>query len=215
MEQETVGDREYLVFPGRYPVGIVLVHEIRGVDEYARSVAGQLAAAGYPVAVVDLFRGQYAATLQEGLDIVAKLTREEVLGTLSVGIRLLKERWGEDAVIGSMGFCMGGGYALQGACELDFGFCVDYYGMIPEADDLRGLKGPVILFLGTEDPRVTPWAFTGFLPAANRYKKRVDLHLYPGAGHAFHRPGWEGHNPDAAKDAWAKTMAFLSACRAD
>ena len=213
MEQVTVGNREYLVFPGRYPVGIVLVHEIRGLDEYAWSVAGQLAGAGYPVVAVDLFRGQRAATLQEGFDIVGKLTREEVLGTLSVGIRLLQERSEEETVIGSMGFCMGGGYALQGACDLNFGFCIDYYGMIPEIDDLRGLKGPVLLFLGSEDPRVTPWAYTSFLPAATRYGKRVDLHLYPGAGHAFHRPSWEGHNPAAAKDAWAKTMAFLSSRR--
>lgn len=172
MEQETVGDREYLVFPGRYPVGIVLVHEIRGLDEYARSVAGQLAGAGYSVVAVDLFRGQRAATLQEGFDI-------------------------------------------KGACDLDFGFCIDYYGMIPEVDDLRGLKGPVLLFIGSEDPRVTPWAYTSFLPAATRYKKRVDLHLYPGAGHAFHRPSWEGHNPAAAKDAWAKTMIFLSSRRVE
>ena len=208
MEKVTVADREYLVFPGKYPVGVVLVHEIMGLDEYARSVAGQLAGAGYPVVAVDLFRGRWAATLQEGFGIVGQLKREDVLGTLSTGIRLLREMY-QAKTIGSMGFCMGGGYALQGACNLDFSFCIDYYGMIQDIDEIRGLKGPVVLFLGSEDPRVTPWAYTGFLPAATKYKKRVDVHLYPGAGHAFHRPSWEGHNPEAAKDAWAKTMAFL------
>jgi len=210
VEQVSAENREYLVFPGKFDVGIVLVHEIMGLDEYARSVAGQLAGAGYPVVAVDLFRGRRAATLQEGFDMVGQLTHEEVLGALSGGIRLLRERLREKGVIGSIGFCMGGGYALQGACDLDFGFCIDYYGMIPHTDDVRGLKGPIVLFLGSEDPRVTPWAYASFLPDATRYKKRVDVHLYPGAGHAFHRPSWEGHNPAAAKDAWAKTMVFLS-----
>lgn len=212
MDTLTVEGRDYLVFPGKYSVGIVLVHEIMGLDDYARSVAGQLSGAGYPVVVVDLFKGRHPASLQEGFGIVGQLKREDILGTLSTGTRLLQEKTGAKSA-GSMGFCMGGGYALQGACNLDFSFCIDYYGMIPEADDVRGLQGPVILFLGTEDPRITPWAFRDFLPAATKYKKRVDVHLYPGAGHAFHRPAWEGHNPGAAQDAWAKTMAFLDAQR--
>ena len=109
-----------------------------------------------------------------------------------------------------MGFCMGGGVALLGACSLDFDFCVDYYGSIENVEKTKGLRGPVLMMLGSEDERVTPWAFTQFLPAATKYKKRVELQLYPNAKHAFHRPNWEGHNPEAAADAWAKTLSFLS-----
>ena len=41
------------------------------------------------------------------------------------------------------------------------------------------------------------------------HKKRLDVHLYPNAAHAFHRPNWEGHSPLSAADAWQKTIAFL------
>ena len=63
--------------------------------------------------------------------------------------------------------------------------------------------------LGTEDKRVTPWAVQALMPAMVRHRKRVDVHLYPHAGHAFHRPDWSGHDAIAAKDAWTKTKMFL------
>jgi carboxymethylenebutenolidase len=112
--------------------------------------------------------------------------------------------------LGIMGFCMGGGFALLGACKLPLAFCVDYYGMIQKADVVEGVRGPIQLMLGSEDDRVTPWAYRELLPALAKHKKRVDLYLYPNARHAFHRPDWEGHNEEAAKDAWSKTIHFLS-----
>ena len=77
-------------------------------------------------------------------------------------------------------------------------------------EDVAGLRGPALLLLGSEDERITPWALSEFLPAANRAKKRVSLELYPGVRHAFHRPGWEGHDAAAAAEAWRRTLEFLS-----
>lgn len=74
---------------------------------------------------------------------------------------------------------MEGGFALIGACNLDFDFCIDYYGMTQDADDIARLKGPVLLILAGEDERINPCAYQTFLPAAMKYQKRVDLHLYP------------------------------------
>jgi len=105
---------------------------------------------------------------------------------------------------------MGGGFALLGASGSDFAFCVDYYGLIEDAEKLKDVKGPIVVMLGSEDERVNPWVFQQLLPAATKHKKRVDVHLYPNARHAFHRPDWEGHDPQAAKDAWSKTLNFLS-----
>ncbi|HVO77996.1 MAG TPA: dienelactone hydrolase family protein, partial [Methanomassiliicoccales archaeon] len=103
-----------------------------------------------------------------------------------------------------------GGYALLAACNLDLSFCVDYYGMIQDPQEARSLKGPVILMLGSEDKRVTPWAIQELLPAMVANKKRIDVHLYPNAGHAFHRPNWEGHSPLSAADAWQKSITFIN-----
>lgn len=191
-------------------VGVVLVHEIFGFDEYVETVAGNLAKEGYWVAAADLYHGKHASTLEDGFKLRESLSAKDVLEALQSGITLLHDKTGSKAKIGSMGFCMGGGFALLGACNLDLAFCVDYYGLIENTEQLEGVKGPIQLILGSEDERVTPWAYEHLLPAIVKYKKKIDVHVYPNAGHAFHRPNWEGYNPEAARDAWTKTQLFLS-----
>jgi len=39
--------------------------------------------------------------------------------------------------------------------------------------------------------------------------KTCDIKIYPGTGHAFHRPGGNHYKEDAAKDAWRRTIAWL------
>ena len=204
------GDWEFGVARGSSNVGVILVHEIFGFDNYIESVADNLAKAGFWGAAVDLYRGKLAKNLEEGFSLRSSLKEPEILDALQSGLRLLKEQMPAGTKVGSMGFCMGGGIALLGACNLDLDFCIDYYGLIEDADRVKGVKGPIQLILASEDERITPWAYQKLLPAATKYKKRVDVHLYPNVPHAFHRPNWEGHNADAAKDAWNKTVNFLS-----
>jgi carboxymethylenebutenolidase len=207
------GDRDFLLHSGTSNVGVVLVHEIFGVDQYIDSVARKFSEEGYWAAAVDLYRGGHASSLEEGFKLRSALEENDVLDALKSGLELLLGKMSGNAKIGSMGFCMGGGLALLGACNLDYAFCVDYYGLIEDADQVKGVKGPIQLMLASEDERVTPWAFQRLLPAATKHRKRVDVHLYPNARHAFHRPNWEGHNPEAAKDAWGKTLLFISQFR--
>ena len=212
-EQSTkvaAGGWDFHLHPASSNVGIVLVHEVFGFDDYVESVATQLAQAGFWAAGVDLYKGRSAANLEEAFKLRSSLKDQEILDALGSGLELLGEKIGGKAKIGSMGFCMGGGAALLGACNLNMSFCVDYYGMIENVEQVRGVNGPIQLILASDDERVTPWAYQHFLQAATKYKKRVDLHLYPNAKHAFHRPNWEGHNAEAAKDAWAMTLSFLS-----
>jgi carboxymethylenebutenolidase len=205
-----MGQWDFLVHSGTANAGVLLVHDIYGLDSHIDSVARQFSEEGYWAAAIDLFRGKRPSSLEEGFKIRSELKENEVLDALQSGLALLREKAGRKLKIGTMGFCMGGGFALLAACNLDFAFCVDYYGMIEDADQVKGVKGPIQLMLASEDERVTPWAFQYLLPAAMKHKKRVDAYLYPNAQHGFHRPNWEGHNPEAARDAWQKTLLFLS-----
>ena len=189
-----------------------MVHEIFGFDSYVEDVARKLAAEGYTTAAIDLFRGRRPASLDEGRRLREGLSLDQLADGLLKGADLMRRETAARK-IGSMGFCMGGGVALQGACDLALDFCVDFYGMIENEQSVSKLRGPVLLILASEDQRITPWAFQEFIPAAVKFKKRVETQLYPGVGHAFHRPGWEGHNPEAAADAWNKTIRFVSQFR--
>lgn len=210
MSIEQVGKWKFEVYPGNTRVGVVVIHEILGLDDYLRSVAKELAGSRFTVAAADLYQGKYARDFEEGMKLRQSLSREEVLDAIGKGVRILKQKLGKTARVGTLGFCMGGGFALLGACNLGLDFCVDYYGMIENADEIDGIAGPVLMFLGSEDARITPWAFQSLLPAAVKHKKRVDVQLYPNTWHAFHRPNWEHHNAEAARDAWSRTIMFLS-----
>ncbi len=123
----------------------------------------------------------------------------------------LAERLPTPARVGALGFCIGGGYPLLGACRRPYDFAVTYYGRIDRAEEIAGASGPVLLRLASEDERITPWAFAEMLPAARRAGRRVSPELYPGVRPAFHRPGWEGHDAAAAADAGHRTLSFLAA----
>jgi len=192
------------------PLGVVVVHEVFGRDDYVRTVAEALGQAGHVAAVVDLYDGSYGRTLEEAFALRGSLSEARVLAKLDdAGSALRAEPFGAGSV-GVLGFCMGGGLALLGGCRRPFDFVVDYYGRIDQADDVATLGGPLLLVLASEDERVTPWALGELVPAVARAKKRLSVELFPGVRHAFHRPGWEGHAPAAAEAAWVRTLAFLA-----
>ncbi|MGI0072180.1 MAG: dienelactone hydrolase family protein [Thermoplasmata archaeon] len=200
---------EVEVFGSKGTVGVVVVHEVFGRDDYVRSVGRDLAAAGFPSAVVDLYAGRYATTLDEAFALRGQLTEHGVLDVLEAGRQAVARRLVPHARVGTLGFCMGGGYALFGACKRRFDFAVDFYGRLEHADDVDGLAGPALCLLGSEDERITPWVFAELLPAAVRAKKRITVELYPSARHGFHRPGRDLYRAEAASDAWRRTLAFL------
>jgi len=194
-------------------LGVVLIHDIYGRGPYMRADAEALGSVGVATATVDLFGGKVPAGREEGIQLAGTLTETGVLEALEEARVALRSRLTGPARVGALGFCMGGGYALLGACHRPFDFVVDFYGRIERVDEVAGLRGPLLLILGSEDERITPWALTEFLPAANRAKKRVSVEVFPGVRHAFHRPGWEGHDPAAAAEAWRRTLAFLAELR--
>ena len=112
------GGWDFFLGEGRTPVGVVLVHEIFGFNDYVKSVASEFSKNGYWAAAVDIFRGTKPQTVEEGRKTRESLTNTEVLDALGNGLKLLRERIGGRARVGAMGFCMGGGFALLGACNL-------------------------------------------------------------------------------------------------
>jgi carboxymethylenebutenolidase len=194
-------------------MGVVLLHEIWGFTDYIKSVADQLGLRGCSAAAIDLFKGKKPNTIEEGSKIRNSLRREEdILGGIKAGIQLLKNRGVKR--IGTFGFCMGGGFALLGACNIgEISFCVNFYGGIDDPEEIEKLKGPMILILASEDPRLNNWAFTRLLPSGAKYNKRIEVQLYPKVKHAFHRRGGENYNEEAANDAWERAIVFLERTR--
>ncbi len=114
--------------------------------------------------------------------------------------------------LGIIGFCWGGGTAFYAATQIrGFKAVVVFYGRTPQPLDLlREIEAPVLAHYGGDDPGIT-----GGVPATEeamrRFGKSYTYKIYPGAKHAFHNDAAsDRYHPEAAREAWERTLAFLA-----
>jgi carboxymethylenebutenolidase len=119
----------------------------------------------------------------------------------------------EQGHVGSIGWRMSGGYSLQLAIhEPRLAACVVNYGALPtDAMELQQINAPVLGNFGALDRGITPDDVNAFAKTMSGLGKRVDVKVYDGAGHAFENStNATGYRPEAAADAWARSVAFLN-----
>jgi carboxymethylenebutenolidase len=205
---------------GRGP-GMLLIHEIFGVNDYIRASARRLAELGYVVLAPDLFwRTQPGlelrhdeAGVQAGRAALAELDFAAAVGDAIAALatlRSLPEVTGGRA--GVIGFCFGGTVAYEVAVNADPDAAVVYYGSaIPAALDRAGaIVCPTIMHWGGADPFI-PREQVDAVAAMAAAHESIECHVHEGAGHAFDNhlaPMF--HNPDARVAAWELTAAFLA-----
>ena len=115
--------------------------------------------------------------------------------------------------IGSIGWCMGGGYSLKTALEVpDLSACVICYGrLITDNDKLKKINCPLLGIFGENDRNITTDNVHEFKNSLNQTGINNKIFIYPGAGHAFMNPGNDAlYNKEAASEAWNQIYSFLS-----
>jgi carboxymethylenebutenolidase len=145
--------------------------------------------------------------------VMAPGRREALLGTVQAAGRYLREARpetrGGKAKVGALGFCMGGGLSALLACrDPELGAAVVFYGNPPAAEEIPKIRCPVMILFGAADHRIagTVPAFAEAMSAAGKRLERV---VYEGAGHAFFNDGRPPYDVNAARDAFARVLAFL------
>jgi carboxymethylenebutenolidase len=200
--------------------GMVLIHEIFGVNDYVRDAAQRLADAGYVVLAPDLFwRTQPGldlpnddAGMKLGMAAAQALDGEFALAdalTALAALRELPEVAGGRA--GIIGFCLGGSIAWRVAAAGDPDVAVVYYGSaVPDALDLAdSVTCPVIMHWGGADPFIPREGIDAVAAMAAEHDN-IECHIHEGAGHAFDNHRSERFSvPAAAAAAWELTAAFL------
>jgi carboxymethylenebutenolidase len=198
---------------GRHP-GIVVIHEWWGLNDWVKDETQKLADQGYVALAVDLYRGKVASDPNEAHELMRGLPQDRGIRDLKAGFDFLAARPDVDAgKIGSIGWCMGGGYSLQLAIhEPRLAACVVNYGAMPtDANDINQIKAPVLGNFGAEDRGITPAAVAAFEKTMQADGKSIDVKEYPGAGHGFENPNnKDGYKPDATADAWTRITAFFA-----
>jgi carboxymethylenebutenolidase len=199
---------------GPFPATIV-IQEWWGLNDWVKDQARALAKEGYVALAVDLYRGKVATKQEDAHQLMMGTPPDQALRDLRAGFAYLESH---PAVkkdrIGTIGWCMGGRYALQLATlEPKLAAAVAYYGAPPtEPAAIAAIQAPVLGSFGAEDKGPTPEQALAFEEAMKKAGKTVDVKVYPGAGHAFANVNnpWGGYRKEAAEDAWARTTAFLA-----
>jgi carboxymethylenebutenolidase len=223
-------DLGYLAIPERGGPGLVLIHDVWGLAEHQRDFARRFAADGFLTLAVDLYHPLGPTKVSDPGPFMRELSDPDVLRTIERGVDLLLSRPELRGKVGVVGFCMGGTYALLSGALVDgISAIAPFYGVLSHRHGLyftekgldpakkprepvraaADLRVPMIACFGAEDPFI-PLSDVRELEGAVAGKPDVEIHVYPGAGHAFAndtRP--EAYRPEAAKDAYAKAVAFL------
>jgi carboxymethylenebutenolidase len=201
--------------------GMLLIHEIFGVNAYVRDAAQRLADAGYVVLAPDLFW-----RTQPGLDLPnddagmklgmaaaqaldGDLALADTLAALAA-LRELPEVSGGQA--GIIGFCFGGSMAWRVAAADDPDVAVVYYGSaVPGSLDLADdVTCPVIMHWGGADAFIAREGIDAVAAMAAEHDN-IACHIHEGAGHAFDNHRSERFSvPAAAASAWELTAQFLA-----
>lgn len=112
--------------------------------------------------------------------------------------------------VGSIGFCMGGGLsAVLASEEPELGAAAIYYGSSPTAEQAESIRCALRGFYGRDDPRIVA-GLPAFADALRAAGVDHELRVYPDAGHAFFNDTRPSYRPEAARDAWARTLALFA-----
>ena len=159
------------------------------VAESYRTIAEMLAAEGYMVLAADLYSGKTGSNPQENVALMRQMMADsaKMIANLDAAAKFLRAQPGATGKIATIGWCMGGGFALDLAEEEPrVAAVVVNYGRLPtEAATIAKLKAPVLGNFGAEDKGIPPESVSAFAAKAEQAGVKTDLKVYPGAGHAF------------------------------
>jgi len=93
--------------------------------------------------------------------------------------------------------------------------CVVNYGSLPtRSADIRKINAQVLGIFGSRDRGIPPDKVRAFERLMNALNKSIVIRLYDNAGHAFeNRTNNKGFRPEAAADAWLRTLSFFNQAR--
>lgn len=172
-----------------------------------------LAANAYVVLALDLYQGNVATTPSQARKLKRDLPEERAIRAMIGAVDYLARRSDVDPQhIGSLGWSMGGALALQLAVnEPRLAACVVNYGSLPtKLADLRKIKARMLGIFASQDRSIPTAKVRVFEKRMKALNNPVEIIIYNGVGHAFENSANKrGYRPQAAADAWLRTLAFL------
>ena len=192
---------------------IVVIQEWWGLVPHIKDVAERFAREGFIALAPDLYHGQAADEPDEARKLAMALDANRAVQEIAAAARYLKKLDNvTPKMIGTVGWCMGGGLSLSTAAHHAdlIGATVAFYGRPLTAGDTAKLQAPVLGLYAEHDHSIPVEAVHAFEEELKKHHVPHEIHLYPGVQHAFFndtRP--HIYNAAAAQDAWQKSLAWF------
>jgi len=216
--------RGYLATPagdGPWP-GVVMIHEIFGLDNVMRRHADRLAGLGYLTLAVDLYSSGGAARCLVSTMRAMVEGHGRAFADIAAARDYLVSAAECTGKIGVIGFCMGGGFALLTAAS-GYQAAATNYGQLPRNPEALAKACPIVGNYGGRDPSLKGVA-RRLDAVLDKAGVTHDVKEYPAASHAFlndaetgprlFRPllrlAGIGPEPASAADAWSRIESFFA-----
>jgi carboxymethylenebutenolidase len=209
----------YLAEPaaGAKAPGMVVIQEWWGMNDQIRGVADKLANAGYRALVPDLYRGKQALDANEAKHLMEGLNFADAAGEdIRGAVQYLKASGSAKA--GVTGFCMGGALTVLSAVNVpEANAGVIWYGYPPlQYVDASKIKMPLLGHWATQDQAFPISGVDALEKKLREANVKFDFHRY-NCKHAFANETADHkkldmlkYDPQAAEQAWQRTMEFLA-----
>jgi carboxymethylenebutenolidase len=207
---------------GPWPA-MAVIHGGPGFDALTENTVNKLAAEGIAAVGPDMFR-RGKPERRQGVPASASMRLADFMDDVSDALRYMASLPGIDGSrIGVMGFCMGGQVTYTAAGHLPNltaavafypGFVFERLGSGQDAapfDTTADIQCPIMVLTGADDVNPSPEQASQMDAALTEAGVVHEMHLYPGAAHAFMSEGNASYREDAATDGWVQCLKWLNA----
>jgi len=212
------------------PTGVIVAHELFGVNPDIRGVADDLARAGYLSIAPEFYHRDAApgrwlerddAGRQEGFGYLYRLRRDQALADVAAAMAWLRSEPGIER-IALVGFSAGGHLSYLAAARLPVSRTAVLYGgwlagtdipmsqPTPTLAETPGITGRVLYLVGADDALIDAGQREQIRAALASAGVKHELVSYPGVGHAFFWPGTPPFDATARADAWSRVLELLA-----
>lgn len=204
-------------------LAVIVIHENRGLTDWVRSFADQLAAAGYLAIAPDLLSGydeKHARTSDfensdAARDALYQLDPNQITSDLLAVQKYIAQVPSSNGKTAVIGFCWGGSQSFRFAANSpDLSAALVFYGSPPsDEEQIRSISAPIFGFYGENDQRINA-TIPKTEEQMQQYDKVYEYEIYAGAGHAFMRrgddPEGSPENKKARDESWERIKKVLS-----
>jgi carboxymethylenebutenolidase len=208
---------------GPFPT-VLVIHEAWGVHEHIKDLCRRFAKLGYFAIAPELWARQGNAGAAKDMDetrkIMSSVPEPEVMSDLDATAAYAKSTGKADlSRLAVTGFCWGGRQTwLYAAHNAGLKAAVSWYGvdrpvgeLTPKnpVDVIPDLKCPMLALYGGEDKSIPPELIEKRQAACKAADKTCEFKVYAGAQHGFNADYRPSYNAEAAKDGWARMLAWF------